>query len=134
MQTQYYIQNKRPDLLLSKRKLLTEIGEYHHVDRDPEHKKEKPKLIEDHGYTFIWTNPDAPDFNINRLMNEIYMHIVKSTQKQIKESPKKSLIDDLSKSLLELEFKSNHSIKSNCLKWIVKNILPEYKKRVTKNT
>ena len=36
---------------------------------------------------------------------------------------KRSLIDDLSKRLLELEFKSNHSIKSKCFKWIVKNIL-----------
>ena len=42
----------------------------------------------------------------------------------IKQSTKKSLIDNLSKRLLGLEFKSNHSIKSKCLKWIVKNILP----------
>ena len=40
---------------------------------------------------------------------------------------KKSLIDDFSKRLLELEFKSNHSIKSKCLKWIVKKILPDCK-------
>ena len=31
-----------------------------------------------------------------------------------------SLIDDLWKRLLRLEFKSNHSIKTKCLKWIVK--------------
>ena len=42
----------------------------------------------------------------------------------IKQSTKKSLIDNLSKRLLGLEFKSNHSIKSKCLKWIVKNVLP----------
>ena len=40
-------------------------------------------------------------------------------QKYIEKSTKKSLIDDLSKRLLKLEFKSNHSIKSKCLKWIV---------------
>ena len=40
---------------------------------------------------------------------------------------KKSLIDDLSKILLELEFKSKHSIKSKCLKWIIKKIVPNYK-------
>ena len=49
-------------------------------------------------------------------------------QNQVIESTKKSLIDDLSKRLLELEFKSNHSIKSKYLKWIVKNTLPNYKK------
>ena len=34
------------------------------------------------------------------------------------------MTDDLSKRLLGLEFKSDHSIKSKCLKWIVKKILP----------
>ena len=52
------------------------------------------------------------------------MHIVKSTKKQTEKSTKKSLIDGLSKRLLELEFESNHSIKSKCLKWIFKKILP----------
>ena len=77
-------------------------------------------MIERHGVTIIGNNPDAADFDINRLINQICTHIIKST--------KKSLIDDLSKSLLELEFKSNHSIKSKCLKWILKSILPNYKK------
>ena len=48
------------------------------------------------------------------------MHIIKSI--------KKSLIDDLSKRLLELQFKSNHLIKSKYLKWIVKNVY-----QITKN-
>ena len=48
------------------------------------------------------------------------MHIEQSTIK----STKKLLIDDLSKRLLELQFKSNHSIKTKCLKWIVKKIPP----------
>ena len=65
---------------------------------------------------FIRINPDEKNFNIFKEINKIHRHIKKST--------KKSLIDDLSKRLLELEFKSNHSIKSKCLKWIVKKILP----------
>ena len=65
---------------------------------------------------FIRINPDEKNFNIFKEINKIHRHIKKST--------KKSLIDDLSKRLLELEFKSNHSIKSKCLKWIVEKILP----------
>ena len=42
----------------------------------------------------------------------------------IKQSTKKSLIDNFSKRLLRLEFKPKHSIKLKCLKWIVKNVLP----------
>ena len=85
-------------------------------------------MIASYEINIIRTNPDDVDFDMNRLINQIYTHIIKSTKKQTKVSTKKSLIDDLSKRLLELEFKSNHSIKSKCLKWIVKNILPNYKK------
>ena len=76
----------------------------------------------------IKTKPDAADFDMNRLIIQIYTHIIESIEKQTKVSTKQSLIDDLSKKLLKLEFKSNHSIKSKCSKWVVKNILPNYKK------
>ena len=58
------------------------------------------------GYKIVRVNPDIPDFNINRVINLVFMHI--------KQSTKTSLIEDLSKRLLE--FKSNHSIKSKSLK------------------
>ena len=65
-------------------------------------------MKESYGIAIIRTNLDAADFDMNRLINLICTRIVKST--------KKSLSGDFSKSLLELEFKSNHSIKSKCLK------------------
>ena len=57
---------------------------------------------------FVKINPDEGDFNIFKEINKVCRHVKKST--------KKSLVDDLSKKLLQLEFKSNHSIKSKCLK------------------
>ena len=78
-------------------------------------KKSRQLMIESYGITVIRTNPDAADFNINRLINQIYMHVIKSTRNQIEKSTKKSLIYDLSKRFLTLQFKSNHSIKSKCL-------------------
>ena len=70
-------------------------------------------MIEENiGCKIVRINPDTPDFKINRVINLVFMHI--------KQSTKKSLIEDLSKRLLELEFKSNHSVKSKCLKWIAK--------------
>ena len=85
-------------------------------------------MIESHRITIIRTNPDAADFHMNRLINQIYAHFIESTKKQTKVSTKKLLIDDLSKRLLELELKSNYSLKLKCLKWVLKNILPNYKK------
>ena len=70
---------------------------------------------------------------MSRLINRIYTHNIKSTEKQTKKSTKKSLIDDLPKRFLGKEFKSNHSIKSECLKWFVKKILSDFKKWKTYN-
>ena len=123
--TQYCIKNKKLDVYFSKYKLEIEVDEYNHEGWNSNYEKSRQLIIENHGITIIRTNPDAADFDMNRLINQIYMHIIEST--------KKSLIDDLSKRLLKLEFKSNHSIKSKCLKWIVKNILPNYKKWKTHN-
>ena len=42
------------------------------------------------------------------------------------------MINNLSNELLQLEFKQNNSIKSKCIRWIAKNILPGYKKKKKK--
>ena len=54
---------------------------------------------------------------------------LKSSMKytDIKKSTKKSLIDKISKRLLELEFKSNHSIITKALKRAVKKYCHHYK-------
>ena len=126
MHTQYCVQNKSLDLCFSKHKRGIEIYKYGKVDRDLEYEKERQKLIEDRGYTVIRSNPDAPVFNIYRLINKIRTHIKQPTIKLTKSS----LIDDLSKDLLEtaIELKSKCKKEgSNLIKKIVKNVLPEYK-------
>ena len=46
-------------------------------------------MIDNHGITIIRTNPDTADFDINRLINQIYTHIIESIKKQTKASTKK---------------------------------------------
>ena len=118
--TLHCIKNKRIDAYFSKYKLGIEVDEYNHEGRNFEYEQSRQFMIASYGITIIRTNPDAVDFDMNRLINQIYTHIIKST--------KKSIIDDLSKRFLKLEFKSNHSIKSNCLKWIVETFY-----QITKN-
>ena len=113
--TQYCIERKRLDAYLYKYKLGKEVGEYDDEDRNPNYEQSRQSMIDGHGITVIRANPEAPNC-INRLINQIHMHIVKSIKKQTKESTQKSLIDDLSKRLLEFEFEENHSIKSRCFK------------------
>ena len=94
----YRIENKRIDAYFSKYKLEIEVDEYNHESRNSNYEKNRQLIIESHGITFIRTNPDAADFEMQNLINQIYKHIIELTKKQTK----KSLIDDLSKRLFEL--------------------------------
>ena len=100
--TQYCIENQRLDPDFSENKLEIEIDEYDHESRNSNYEKSRQLMIESHGITIIRTNPDAADFDMNRLINQIYKHIIESTKKQTKVSTIKSLTDDLSKRLLQL--------------------------------
>ena len=117
MQTQYSALCYRIDLYFHKYKLAIEVDELGHADRNLSNEIERQKALEKElNCVFIRINPDEKNFNIFKEINKIHRHIKKST--------KKSLVDYVSKRLLELGFKSNHSIKWKCLKWIVKKILP----------
>ena len=60
-------------------------------------------------------------FNIFNEICKIQHHIVESNEIL----NKKSLIEKVSLGLLELKFKSNNLMKTKCLKWVVKKILPK---------
>ena len=111
MQTKYTVLGYRIDLYFHQYKLPIEVDELGHNDRNIDN-----EIQRELNCVFIRINPDEKDFNIFKEINKIHRHIKKSS--------KNSLIDKISKRLLELEFKSNHSIKSKCLKWVVKKILP----------
>ena len=117
MQTRYSVLGSGIDLQFHKHKLAFEVDELGHADNNLSNEIERRKgLKQELDCVFIRINPNEKNFNIFKEINKMHRHIKKST--------KKSLIYDLSKRLLELEFKSNLSIKSQCLKWIVKKILP----------
>ena len=98
-------------------KLANEVDELGHNDRNIDNEKQRQQTLErELNCVFIRINPDAVDFNIFKEINKIHRHIISS---------KESLIDKISKKMLELEFVHNHSIKSRCLKWIVRKILPK---------
>ena len=84
-------------------------------------------MLENVGYYFIIINPNKPGFDDYEEFGRVSAYISESIKKQTEKSTKKLLLTKLSKRLLELEFKSNHSIKSKYLKLIVKKILPDYK-------
>ena len=78
--TQYCIKNKRLDAYFPKYKLGIDVDEYDQKYRDPDYEQSRQFMIESHGLTIIRTNPDDANFNMNRLINQIYTHIIKSTK------------------------------------------------------
>ena len=87
--TQYCVENKRIDAYFPKYKLGIEVDEYNHKGRNSNYEKSRQLMIDNHGITIIRTNPNTADFDINRLINQIYTHIIKSIKKQTKASTKK---------------------------------------------
>ena len=108
--------------------LIVEIDEKGRVERDPDYEKKRQEELEKLGYYLgyyrIRINPVKPCFDDYGEFGRVSAYIAKSIKKQTK----KSLTNDLSKRFPESEVKSNHSIKSKCLNWVVKNILPNLKK------
>ena len=98
---QHYVEKKRLDAYVPKYRLGIEVDEYDHKGSNPNYEQSRQLMIEGYGITVIRTNRnrEAPNC-INRLINQQYMHIIKSTKKQTE----KSLADGLSKRLLELKF------------------------------
>ena len=129
MKTQYSVLSYRIDLFFHKYELAIEVDELGHANKNINDEIERQRALErELNCVFIRINPDEPDFNIFREMNKIHRHINQLTIQQPEQQTKESVIDNLSNELLKLEFKKNDSIKSKCVRWIVKNILPGHKK------
>ena len=120
MQTQYSVLGYRIDLYFHDYKLTVEVDEKSHEDINIDHETKRQKALEKElSCEFIRINHDEKDFNVFKTINETHRQIKKLTEKWTK----KSLIDELPNKLLRLEFKSNNSIKTKCLKYVVKKIL-----------
>ena len=118
MQMQYTVIGYKIDLYFHKCNIAIEVDELGNNDRNLTYEIQRQEALErELNCVFIRINHDAVDFKIFKEINKIH--------RDIKKSSKESLIDKISKRMLELEFVHNHSIKSRCLKWIVRKILPK---------
>ena len=69
--TQYCIKKYIFDAYFPKYKLGIEIDEYNHESKNSEYEQSRQFMIESH---------DAADFDMNKLINQIYTQIIKSTK------------------------------------------------------
>ena len=115
-QTEYSVLGYRIDLYFHDHELAIGNDELDHKHRDVNYEIQGQKTIEKQlGCKFVGINADEQNVNIFKAINKMQRHI--------KESPKKYLIDKISKRLVNLEFKSDYSIKLKCLKYVVRKIL-----------
>ena len=76
MKCQFNVDGYRIDLYFPEYKLAIECDEFDHNDRDIEYEVKRQKYIEEKlKCSFIRFNPDAPDFNIFRVINRIYQQL-----------------------------------------------------------
>ena len=100
IQIHYRVLGYETDIYFHDYKLAVEIDEKDYQNRDISREIERQKALEKElGCQFIRINPDKENFNIFKAQNKIFRHIKESN----KELAKKSLIDELSNKLLELE-------------------------------
>ena len=115
MQTQYSVLIYRIDLYFYKYKLAIEIDELGHNYRNIDYEIQRQRATEKElGCTFIRINPDAKDFDMNRLKNQIYKHIIKSKEEKLKSKFAKELLSYVSSIFIPLK----------PIKYFVKKILP----------
>ena len=101
-----------------------EVDEQGNNDRCMNYEIERQKVIKNKlGCKFISINPAKKNSNIFVEIGKIQNYITKSTKRLTEGSTQKSLKEELSNKLLRLKFKSNSSIKTKCLKYVVKKIL-----------
>ena len=125
---QHSVLDYKTDLYFPEHKLAIEVVEKGHTDRDKRKEIERQITIErKFGCKFIKINPDEKDYDEYAKFGEVNNHINESNKTLTEESTKKSLVDEFSRRLLELEFKSNHCIKSKCLKFVVKKTKKTWK-------
>ena len=106
---------------------MQKTDEKRHPDRDPDYERKRQKELDRFDYYFIRINHDQIVFNVYQKFVRVSAYIAESIKKQTEELTEKSLMDDLSKTLLGLKIKSNYSIKSKCLKGIIRKVLSDYK-------
>ena len=101
------------DFYFPKYKVAIEVDKLGHKDRDQTKENKRQKDLKEYlDCKFIRINPDEKNFDIYDGFKKTLTFINELKQRQTKNF----LIGDLTKRLLELELKSNHSIKSKCLK------------------
>ena len=78
---QYTVLGYRIDLYFYEYKLAIEIDELGHNDRNTDYETKREREIKNElNCVFIRTNPDAANFNINELNNQIFKHIIQSKE------------------------------------------------------
>ena len=71
---EYFALHYKTDFTIEEKKLVVEINEKDHDDRDPDYERRRQKELEILGYYFIRSNPDKPNFDeYQESLNQIKM-------------------------------------------------------------
>ena len=104
LQTQYSVLSYRIDLYFHEYKLAIEVDELGHNDRNTYYEIKRERQIEKElNCVFIRANLDAADFNINKLNDQIFKHIIQTKEEKLKNKFGKELLSYMSSIFIPLK-------------------------------
>ena len=112
--------NRKPDIWFKDNNIIIEVDEGNNENYDLDDEKEREYMFKNHNFKFFWCNPNNPEFDLFKFLDEIILYISKLRE----ENAVNGLINKSTE-----DFKKIFAVtKSKELKRYAKNILPNYKK------
>ena len=69
------LNNKKTDIWFKNHNFIIEVDEGNHENYDSDYEKEREDMFKKHNFKIFWGNPNDPNFNLFKFVDEINWHI-----------------------------------------------------------
>ena len=107
--------------MVLKYNIIIEDDEGNHENYDSVDEKEREDMFKKHNFKFFWCNPNDPNFDLFKFLGEINFYVSELHERNSVNEVISKITEDFEKIVAVTKLKE--------LKWYVKNVLPNYKKR-----
>ena len=73
--------NRKPDIWFKNHNFIIEVDERSYKNYDTDDEKEREHMFKKHNFKTLWCNPNDPNFNLFKFLDEINLHISKLREK-----------------------------------------------------
>ena len=73
--------NRKPDIWFKDNNIIIEVDEGNNENYDLDDEKEREYMFKNHNFKFFWCNPNNPEFDLFKFLDEIILYISKLHEK-----------------------------------------------------